>query len=319
MEGYFSLYKSSIQTLFSELNQYSPTKGIQKFFELFENPDFDNSKLIGMIHYAINKDNREELLLKRNPELFKNQVKLFPGVYLNKIFPELNDEQQDRVFLLLTHTYAIVELMFQESQKTPMEEKKRANINKMLTYLENNDLQIKKEFNPYEGIESDSTENFGISDIYSENNSLPQSAVEKSSLMPVDMAKLKEELANMTSEDIEAATNNIKNMIPNMDKDSGKVLNSMLSNIKDELADFEFDESNPFQKIEEIANKVSSKLKQDKNAKNINWKKMMDSTQDMVKNFKTGNGQVDEQMLNMATMMMKNPDMMKNLQKFNGK
>jgi hypothetical protein len=254
MESYFNQFNASIRTLFTEMNEFVPITGISKFFELFDNPEFDHSKLIGMVHYAL--EDKEELLKNKDEKLFENPIKLFPGVYVNKIWTNLNDEQKVRLFLLLTHTYVLVELMWQETKKEPMANSKRNTINSMMTYLKNEKMTVSKDFNVYEGIQTDSTEGFGIDDMFSGPDVLPNESGNNDGLLnmlpsaDIDLNQLRDQLVNMKKEDIEEATKNIKKMMGGeMNDETSNMIENMFGEITGEIQTTNFNNSNPFESL----------------------------------------------------------------------
>tara|TARA_Y100000780_G_scaffold153585_1_gene138339 strand:- start:7401 stop:8453 length:1053 start_codon:yes stop_codon:yes gene_type:complete len=306
MESYFNQFNTSIRTLFSEMNEFVPTSGISKFFELIDNPDFDHSKLIGMVHFAL--EDKEDLLKNKDEQLFENQIKLFPGVYVNKLWSKLNDEQKTRIFLLLTHTYVLVELMWQETKKEPMGNSKRNTINSMMTYLKNEKMTVSKEFNVYEGIQTDSTEGFGIDDMFSGPDVLPNKNDDNDSLLnmlpsaDIDLNQLRDQLVNMKKEDIEEATKNIKKMMGGeMNEETSSMIENMLSEITGEIQTTNFNDSNPFEAVQKIAESVAGKMKGKVNDSNL--KNLLNTTGNLAQNVKDENG---KKLFNPAMMGMLN-------------
>jgi hypothetical protein len=314
METYFNQFNANVKNLFTEINQYVPTTGINEFFELIDNPDFDHSKLIAMIHYAL--EDKEEQLRDRNYAVFENKIKLFPGVYLNKIWEHLDSDQQPRIMDLLLNTYVLVELMWQETKQEAMNATKRQNINKMMNYLKAKNFEIEMEFNPYEGVIADSAEGFGVDELFGGPDVLPNSDAERSgglmNMIPgsgsgIDFGELKTQLLNMKKEDIDDATENIKQMLgAGADEGTAEVIGDMLHKITDELKEADFSSGNPFESVQKIAQNVANQMKGSVAKKPVNWEKILNSTGKLANEVKdtNGNNLFDPNMMGMLQGMM---------------
>ena len=158
-------------------------------------------------------------------------------------------------------------------------------------------------FDPYVGIGNVATDNdYGVEEMYASLANMPD---EETSVGPglesianiiglnkmIDFDGLSEQLRNMKSEDIDNATNNIKEMLGNgVDENTANMIGSMLMDISDEMKTKDLGIGSGFKNIMSIAESVAGKMKPKIQNGELDINNLMNSTQAFATSCKDENG-----------------------------
>lgn len=288
----FSRFVANLHKFVSDLNRYVPNNGCTKFLEVFSKLDMNRI----LIKY-LNSVRPVEIKLKnRDESVFTSKFIPIPGIDLTSLFKQLqNDRQKTKVWTYLQILYVHAEMI----AKYGTEEKEKESDTKLSKDLlikniyddvksnimnstdTDTDTQLTTEsdtqmmFNPYIGIGSDDTD-YSVDDILAGPMSMPDDGVSKPSfdsmikLLGVDkmlnIEALKHQLQNMSEQDIEEATQQVKAILgDNADNEkTSNLISNMLHSIQDELKHGEMNNNsnnNPFDSMMNIAEKVAAKMR----------------------------------------------------------
>lgn len=317
MEQYYADFVSNLKSLVLELDAFYSTEGTKEFIKIFSELKF------GMVIARYNKISNKckEQLNKKDESLFQdNKFNILPGINLSEIWKKINDSQKDRIWTYLQILHLSSNFLMEYSRKSNISNKPVGLLNtsdynkqtKPAKTQETQETQGTQEtqeaskqltFNPYEGIgvSAPLTATYDMNDLMSGPKVLPgeQSQNSSSGIASMlgmgnllNMDELAKELKNINPEEIEQATNNIKNLLGNnVDKKTSDMLTDMLTNITDELKREPDDanNSNPIDKIVKIAESVAEKMVPKMRAENMDVSKLWKSTQQIASQCGDGN------------------------------
>lgn len=320
MERYYADFVSNLKSLVLELDAFYSTEGTKKFINVFSKLKF------GMViaRYNTISNKYKEQINKKDESLFQdNKFDILPEINLSDIWKKMNSTQKERIWTYLQVLHMSSNFLMEYSRKNdvPNEPKGLLNTsdyNKQPKPVEKEiqetsstksidasslpETQPKQlTFNPYEGIGASASTNYDMNDLMSGPKVLPgeQSQTSSSGIASMlgmgnllNMDELAKELKNINPEEIEQATNNIKNLLGNnVDKKTSDMLTDMLTNITDELKREPDDtnNSNPIDKIVKIAESVAEKMVPKMRAENMDVGKLWKSTQQIASQCGDGN------------------------------
>jgi hypothetical protein len=244
-----------------DLNRYVPNQETQKIIKMFDTLKIQS---IVLRFYQILKKH-EGNLKTHNENLFKDDLILLPGLNVTSIWKQLTPKRKKKVFAYLNLLYVLSDLI--------------AKVDKNLDNIEEDksDKNSKKqlEFNPYDGVGGDEKEQFSLEHLYSGPDTLPTLEDNSSSgavaglgmlmggsgLGNLNMNEIKNELRNITDEDITEATSGLRDMLnANSDDKTSNLFNSVIENITAELRTNDLKNGDPFQNIINVAQNIATKM-----------------------------------------------------------
>ena len=274
MEQYYTDFINNLKLLITEIDSYYSTPGTHKFLLAFDK--LNMVKLITRYHKIASKY-ETQIHAKDNGLFLLNDFNLFPSVHLQAIWPNLNNTLQDRVWVYLQLLLMSSTFIF-NSVKTE-------------------DTKNQLSFNPYEGIKSNSTDpnsgDISLEDLVKETQQATDNTTSANPLGAIgsmlglgsnmfDMDGIANEFKNINVDEIETATNNIRDLLAdNLDKSTCDMLSDLLNDIGSELKNSTTDTSNPIDKMTKIAEKVAQKRGPQIQNQNIDPKKLWKSTKDI--------------------------------------
>jgi|SRR3989304_7038704 len=237
------LFEKYILALIVDLNKYQSCEGTVNFINNFDKLDIN--KLTIRYYGAMNKYKTD--IRDRNSCIFDNQLLLFPDIDISHYWNIVNEKRKIKIWIYLQLLNTI------------------------------NDIEPQKpedEFNPYIGIGSNT--NLGVSDIVTTLNSANTSAENKSNDFTADalgsimgmfglkgntgLGEINDHIKNISSNDLDNVTDNIKNMFVGTDKNTSEFISGILTNITDEIKHNNTKQNNnPFENLKNIAESVISK------------------------------------------------------------
>lgn len=299
----FTRFVSNLQQFISDIHRYVPNKGCEKFLEVFTKLDMNRI----LIKYLNTMRDVEDKLNAKDESIFSSKLVVVPGVDLNELWPQLKSGQKRKVWtylqILFVHAELIAKCTTQGSTESTQQSKKDLLINNIYEGVKEQveqenkteEGEEKKEvFNPYIGIGTDGSD-YTVEDIVAGKDSLPEDGPARpglGSLMNtlgldkmLNIDELKEQLQNMSKDDIEEATKNIKGLFGDNIDDAGttNLINSMLTSIQDELKNNDLSEGNPFDNIMKVAESVATKIKPQ--MKDEDAQKIFASTQNLANKY----------------------------------
>lgn len=275
------------------------------------------SALIRQIFFLL--DTHNGLLKTNNVNLFSLQEKkngktvrktVIPGIDIGASFSAFNTEDQKYVWTYLKSMYVSCVKMINiannsngniTTQNIVAEFESELDIKKINTEywakFPDSHVILKQEFNPYIGVGS-STNEYSLDDMLSGPEILPNQTAPISltgsdgisnivKMIGIDkminMEELTNQLKNMTDEDIEKASQGIRQMLgEDADESTTEMIDSMLHNINSELKKEAINGTgDPISNVVKIANNVAQNMLPTIDQNKIDMEKMWDQTKKM--------------------------------------
>ena len=311
MEENFRKFITVLYDFLKDLNRYCPTAEVKTLL----NPDIYQNLPMGQIclrYYTVMKDNAIDIE-NRNEKIFDHPLIILPDINISKIWFQLSKRQKNKIWTYLNILYKLCDIILnsedippeQPPEQPPTQPEQQPEQQEQSPTPE--PAQPALNFNPYEGI-GVSTEKYGIKDMFSGPETLPG---EKQGGMGGmggmgDMAgmlglskmfnvkELKNQLRNMSTEEIDAATKNLKDLLGSgvSDKTSGLISN-MLTNITDELKKTPDSDGDGFDDIMKIAETVANNLQPQIERNKIDMSELLQSTEGLTKKIAGQSGAVN--------------------------
>ncbi len=271
-QNYYNFVTTLYKFLF-DVNRYVPSPEVDKILEVYK--DFDMKKVIILVHkiFKSNEDN----INTNNANLFNQSFNILPSLDLSPLWHKMNPNQQKKIWTYMSMLLLQTDIFFSDD----------------VPNVEVVDVKpVVPEFNPYIGV-GNSTQTYGVNEMLS---SIP--AIEEDQPMGIgldtvikmtgldkmiDFDKFKNELKNMTPEDIDNATNNLRQALGPDNNATGDLISSMLVNISDELKK---DDKNLQKILESVATNVSSSVAEN----NITVPQLINSAKVFASQCKTPDG-----------------------------
>lgn len=285
MDGYYKNYVTQLHQFISDLHRYKPTEGTDKFLKMFDKLDLGKV----LLRYYSVMDSCKDKLDNKDESLFDSPVVVVPNVDISFYWSSLNNGQKKKVWTNLQMLYIWSELMLHpESEES---------------------------FNPYVGV-GDTDKEYGVNEMFQGVDSMEDYKPEGPNISSVakmvgldkmfdvdnvDLEGLKDQLKNMSQEDIDEATNSLNGLLGQGDDKMKDFISDMLGNITEELKTDTTLEKNPLEGMMSIAESVAKKMHGKLDPSDFDIEKMMESTKKMASQCETENG---VNPLDMVTQMM---------------
>lgn len=260
-------FVSTLHKFITDLNRYYPNESCEKFLNIYDSLDM-NKILLKLLH--VMRKNVVKLESKDN-SLFEHELVIIPGINTSLLWNKLTSGQQNKCWTYLQILYFNADL---------------------IEKITNNKQD---DFNPYEGICPDKKlEDYSVNDLVEtinmEDEEIGTPGLESLAKMfnldkMFDLDKLKEQLSNMTDEEMNNASEGIKKLLGNnLDERSTELVTNMISEIKTELKNEKIDKNaNPFEIINKIANNVATNVRPKIN--DADMQKLFNATQNNTSGF----------------------------------
>jgi len=283
------------------------------------------SAIVQKVYTMLTLSSNFKLLEKQDNKIFQITQKkgkeeivitIIPGINLDEAYSFYNKQQQQALWKYLENIfYCSTQLLYLVNpecvdkqiltmvDKYALSEKDANNIYADLkAKLPQSILNkyVNKEFDPFVGV-GVTKKDYSVQDLMESTATIPKETGMSglgglTSMLGVDkmfdMSKLTEQLKNISKEDIDEATQNIKELLGNnVDSNTSDMINMMLHDITDELKKENLGEGNPISNIGKIAETVAQKVMPKIDPKKIDMSKIFNSTQNLAKNLadKQGN------------------------------
>ena len=283
METHYNNFITTFYKFISDLDRYSPNGGTK--LALIEFDKYDIAKLIFRTYHLL-KDNIQHITNKSDV-LFTSEFVMLPGVDLKLIWPNLIKGQKEKVWTYLSILQIESELLMEHTKDiktTPVEQPNEDSV----------------QFNPYVGVGGNNS-GYGVNEMFSalpKDDEIQSSGpgIETIAKMIglnklVNFDELADQLKNMKKEDIESATNNIKELLGNnVDEKTSELFKTMLTDISEEMKNTNLDKGDPFANLLKISENVAMKMKPNIEKNNIDVSQLISSTQVFANQCKDTNG-----------------------------
>lgn len=290
MEKYCPQFITNLKIFLTKLKQISPTKEVSDFLKHFD--QLDIGKII--TKYVVSLRKSEKKLLQRDEVIFQSSLKILPGVDMKKHWVNVQDDDKKDIWNLLQAMYVLCELMVAESKGSQKEGRQKLIKDMIKNIEEHTEHDNFLLFNPYQGVDTGKdSSGLNIDELFDPDVKIP--GLEKSGKPGlgslIDMSKLKDQLKNMKKEDLDKATATIKGLLGSGadDKTTGAI-ESMLTDITDELQNADLDAGDPVENIFKIASNVATKMKSNVGEGGIDIEQLMKSTENLAGKALGGQG-----------------------------
>ena len=313
MEQYFESFITTLYKFLSDLDRYVPTKEIKDILDVYQKLPMGQ---ISLRYYTIMEKYAKQIKNKTDESMFQKPLKILPNdVDISILWKKLSKNQKKKIWLYLEKLYKLCEIILIEKNEQPQPQPQTQpqtqtqqqpqpqpqTQTQTQTQTQSQTQTQELEFNPYEGIGS-VIEEYGINEMFSGPDTLPSD--KKSSGMGMgsmasllglnkmfDINKLRDQLKNMSKEDIDKATQNLQGLLGgNVSENTSGIISDMLSSIKNEIQNDKNLDDDPFDSIMRIAQNVATKLQPKIESGNVNMDELFKSTQGLTDNLKGSDG-----------------------------
>ena len=336
MEHYYKEFVNNLKLFITELDTYHSTQGTTKFLLAFDK--LNMVKIISRYH-KISTKYLDQINNKSEYIIFEPGFNLFPGINLKYIWSYLDSTQKNRLWIYLQLLYLSSDFIINtvnDSKNSTNNNNDNNDNNDNNVNSDNKDNKDNKdmEFNPYEGINKNNSDiNISLEDLKDEvkeiqdNKPTALGALGSMFGINVDIDSIMNEFKNINTDEIENATNNIKDLLgSNVDNNTSTMINDLLTDISSELKQSTNNKengSNPLDNMINIAKNVADKIMPNIKNKNINVNDLWKSTQDIAEKCKQNNtfgeGQDPIKMINSLMNNKNGQDFINNIVKQMGK
>ncbi len=316
MENSYAAFVQNLHRFIFDLNRYVPNNGSREFLKVFEKLDMGKV----MLRYLSTMREHEAKLQAKDESIFTLNLDVFPGIKLDELWPQLSSSRKKKVWTYLQMLYIQSELVldYESTQQLSKKEVLDDMVSDVNQYNNEVKLSAKEsgkesnnednnlvatnpplEFNPFIGVGESNVE-YSTADMFAGIENLPDDDMTPglssfASMMGLEkmipnLEQLKDQLKNMTKEDIDEATNNIKSLLgDNVNEETSEIISDMLTNITDELKK-EQEGEDPIKNIFKIAETVATNMKPKVEKSNVNMQELLNSTQNIASNCKDQEG-----------------------------
>lgn len=248
---YSERFVANLFNFISDVARYTGDQDCKTFLDIYTK--LDMNKLLLRFVSIVGKN--EDKLHNKDVRLFDSCI--IPGIDLSTIWSNLTQAQQNKCWSHLQILFLNGNIVVKMSKAQQQQDQEQQ--------------QQEQTFDPYVGVGGDIT-TYSINDIMEGPKNLEMDELATPGLESmtklfgidkmINLDKLKEQLENMTDEDINEQTESIKKLLgANLDERSSALISSMLGDIKNALKDEDIKNANPIDLIKKVATNVSDKLK----------------------------------------------------------
>ncbi|ARF09417.1 hypothetical protein Indivirus_1_40 [Indivirus ILV1] len=290
MQQHYENFLTTLYKFVQDLDRYHQTDGTKQALEIYNK--LDMAKVIYRI-YTLLKDNTK--ISTKDESLFEKSFEILPNVDVAVCWVDLASNRKQKVWTYLSILQIESDILVNQPKQLPEQ------LPKQEPHQE--PQQEPLAFDPYVGVGGNtSAQGYNVEQMYASLANMPD---EESGSGPgltsiakligldkmVNFEDLSEQLKNMKPEDIENATNNIKEMLGNnMDEKTTSMLNSMLSDISLEMKSANLGGGDPFKNIMSVAETVAGKMKPKIQNGELDINKLVNSTQAFASQCKDKDG-----------------------------
>lgn len=290
MDQQYTKFVDTLMNLVKDLNRYYPNDPCKNFIDNFDKLDIGKI----MVRFLSIMRDYETQLSARDESMFSSDTVLLPSINLSTIWTHLRSGQKNKIWTYLQILYYQSELLLNTDECINQESDKH----QVLENIKQDVIQ----FNPYVGVGEES-EDYGVNTMTSEKLDLEDLKNFKPGLdtmisalgidKKLDLESLRNQLKNMSKEEIHEATATLKNVLgaKAVNPKTANMIETMLSSISEELQnDTGNDNENPLNKIIKIAEVVANKMQPKMQSNNVNIQDLWTSTQNVAQDFKDEKG-----------------------------
>ena len=322
MQEYHDLFIASLMLLLNILNGH--LENANKLQNALEAGKIDTDKkglIIRKVYSVL--DANFDLLENSDLQLFNLygkqsskdvKVTIIPAIDIGSIWQKLSLDDQKKIWKYLKCMYISTVHMMNtvgDDDNNNNNNNSNARIDKLRNTLsgENNvsiefweqfpqsNLVTKESFNPYIGVGENKRE-YGLNELLSGPKLLPDQTAPGVEGMAgllgldkmVNMEDLSNQLKNISKEQIDQAAQSIKSMLGDVDEGTSGMIDSMLNDITDELANENMSDGNPINNLVKIAESVAQKMMPKIDSKKVDMRKVWSSTRDIASKCQDKNG-----------------------------
>ena len=295
-------YENFLTTLYrfiQDLDRYKQTDGTKQVLEIYNK--LDMAKVIFRV-YTLLKQNGSKIN-SRDETLFNTDLEILPNINVSVCWPDLVSGRKQKVWTYLSILQIESDILVNSKREqlittattTSTTLTTSTTTNTLTTTNTETDTSTKKKeplvFDPYVGIGGETNDDYGVEEMYASLANMPDEGSSGPGLASiasligldkmVNFEELSDQLRNMKPEDIENATNNIKEMLGNnMDEGTSAMISGMLTDISFEMKSTDLGGGgDPFKNIMSVAEKVAGNMKPKIQSGELDIGKLVNSTQ----------------------------------------
>lgn len=292
----YKQFVSTFNKFMLDLDRYCSSNGTINFLKL---SDKLNMNKIMLRYYGMTSDIIEKIKNK-DESIFDNDLVIFPDVNLKLIWRTLKDGQRKKLWVYLNMLYVMCDAYLNIKNQNILKINNDKNINQNNIDETTNDIVCTQQlgFNPYAGV-GGNPEEYGIEEMFSGSINITDNTQSSSGLSPnlttiasmmgldkmINTNDIKEKLKNMTKEDINNATDDIRKLLgDDMDDKTMSSIKNVLESMSSEFntSNYNIDSVNDFTKLAEI---ISKKVTPEIENGNIDIQNLMKCAQNVTSKF----------------------------------
>lgn len=320
-----------IYELVVNLNKYYPNNGCAIIIDLYNKLDISMVlvKFLKIMekHHALLK-NKHDLDDEDEQAIFGTDLIILPDVNLKHIWPQLSVAQKNKIWVQLRLIYLTGMHVLATETPTIINKKSTvvAQVEPEPSTIDRSNFYV----DPIKGV-GQNVENYDTTALLKSTELLGSAGPKEFDVETVmsmlkldkyiDLDKMTDQLKNMSSEDVEAATSSIQSMLVVKDENTQNFLGNLFSNIKNELNDADFSEggTNKMKQFMAIAGRIADDLRPQIENKNIDAKSILNNATGLIKQMASNNVQDEGQKKQLDAVGKIIDDMQKNPRKLDKK
>lgn len=280
MDHHYKVFVTTFYKFLFDMNRYVPTQELHDVLESYK--DLDMVKVVPVV-YSILKE-REKYIFERDNSMFDESLLILPTIDVSLLWTKMNKNQQEKIITYLNMLIIQIDIFYDAQE-----------MEKQIVKCE------KEEFNPYIGVGMDNPE-YCINDILESipviEDDKPVGVGVQTLIKMIGLDKMinindfLDKLRTMTQEDIDNATEIVRNSIANSNasESTANLISGILTDVSSELKNSDINSDDPFKTISNVIATVSDKVKDSITGGDISLEQLQESAGAFANQFKDENG-----------------------------
>lgn len=272
MEQLEENFTSTLKKFLIDYLKFDANETAKKLLKLTETKKIDFKKTAKKVDANI-RDFRD-MINEKNDDLFKSSFSILPGVDMQRIWSDVDSKHRDRLWLSLR-------ILAMSSE--------------MISSLDTTEKKCEEmgiDFDPFTGVKGGDLNTESIKDSIGEFDIGDGGIDSLMKLIGTDqmemLNKLTDQLNNMTDEEIDSATENIKHMLGGTSNDMNEMLKVITKELKNTKLNGSENGKDIFKTISSLAESVSQKMKPRIESGEINGDNLFSSAENLMNKIVPG-------------------------------
>lgn len=276
IEKYTDGFMTELYEFLKWLQEVMPTEQVMKIISLFEK--INKRKIIS--RYYIITNTLSEQIKNKDSNIFNKELFIIPEIDISFFWHNLPVDKQKKIWYVMHRLLIYSQIIVQHSTPKPQNEVENKQINNETNCEQNEDIDLMKGVGTNGTGASLDTLGCEIDAGAEDGNPLLKMVMDK--MNPKEISK---QLKNVDKDTISSMTDEVQKIIaPHInDPEVSGMLGNMLNDISDELQHTDLSKGDLFENIMGIANKLSTKMKDNDKLDNCTPDKLLAPIQSLMK------------------------------------